>query len=242
MLLTGSELLRYCSGVWGRKAPSGARGGPRGFDLGSSLRGCGGGKPPRLWCWGCRWGWGWGCSWPQDFGRGARPWGGLRGCPPTRCWQHRRATQGGNHASLPAHINFFLRGGYGGAWNGAQAEEARARNGSRFRHRSGRALPEPERSGTRRSALQKKEHGFHLVLDGASGASTIASPRSSTFLTSSAPARRWVFEQVLQQSLRVCHPFECSWEIVGACCRPASLDGEEEFQLHLLHAQFAERV
>jgi hypothetical protein len=41
-----------------------------------------------------------------------------------------------------------------------------------------------------RLTLQEKEHGFHLVLDGASGASAVASPRSTTVLTSSIRTHR----------------------------------------------------
>jgi hypothetical protein len=42
----------------------------------------------------------------------------------------------------------------------------------------------------RAEVLGKKEHGFHLVLDGASEASAVASPRTSTVLTSSIQTRR----------------------------------------------------
>ena len=95
----GARVVRNPSGAWGWKTPSGVRGGA-----------------PRCW----------GCVWPPDSeggrGRVRAAW-----LPPARIDGAAASIQGGNHASLAARLKLFLRAGYGGAWNGAQAEVARAR-------------------------------------------------------------------------------------------------------------------
>lgn len=93
---------------------------------------------------------------------------------------------------MPARLELFLEGGYGGAWSGAQAEEHAHRLASFDRLRTRCACAG---AGAERNAAEcptKKEHGFHLVLDGASEASAVASPRSSTGLTSPVQTRRIV--------------------------------------------------
>ncbi len=136
VLLAAFVLVRDCSGGWGWKTPSGVRGGA-----------------PR--CWGCC------CSWPQDS-KGGRGLVRAAWLPPGELPERPRGMMGGNHASLPARLELFFAGGYGGAWNGAQAEVVRGRNRLAVSPLRGRALPEPERSGTRRSARQKKNMVFTL--------------------------------------------------------------------------------
>ena len=78
--------------------------------------------------------------WPQNSeggrGRVRAAW-----LPPGAIAGRLAGIQGGNHASLPARLELFFAGGYGGAWSGAQAEE-RARRlaaGDRLRTRRARA-------------------------------------------------------------------------------------------------------
>lgn len=63
------------------------------------------------------------------FRKGGAASCGLRGCPPPELRKRRRAFRGETTRPCPHDLNFFLRGVCGGAWNGAQAEVARARNG-----------------------------------------------------------------------------------------------------------------
>ena len=116
VLLASFALMRYCSGVWGWKTHSGVRGWPRGFDLGSSLRGCGGGKPPRGW--GC----GWGCSWPPDFGRGARPRAGCVVAP-----RPKAGGDGGHAGGKPRVLARTTKTFFCGAITEARGTERRRR-------------------------------------------------------------------------------------------------------------------
>ena len=127
---------------------------------------------------------------PWDSEGGQRPRAGCGVAPRLKCWERSRCGLGGNRAGLPARLELFLEGGHGGAWSGAQAEEHAHRLAlfDRLRTRCACAVAGAERKAA--ECPTKKEHGFHLVLDGASEASAVASPRSSTGLTSPIQTRR----------------------------------------------------
>ncbi len=209
------------------------------FDLGFRLRGCGGGKPPR--CWGCGWGWGW--VWPQGFGRGARPWGGLRGCPPAGGLQHRRVWRGETTRPCPPHINFFLQGGYGGAWSGAQAEERPARFPARrlgaFGRRGAAAFSRPRpgpdcghvaagrtcrsRSGTERAGVPGKKKNMVFTLSWTVRAKRAPWVRCGV---------RWQRDSNLTSSIQTRRIAALTIRRAGAAGRSAGSQGIRKLPLH----------
>jgi hypothetical protein len=146
-------MVRYCSGVWGWKTPSGVRGGA-----------------PRC----C----GWGCPWPPDSeggrGRVRAAW-----LPPARIAGSDGEQSGGKPRVLARTTKTFFAGGLrrrverSAGGGGARPQSARSFATSRVRAAGAEAEWNAPECPT------KKEHGFHLVLDGASEASAVASPPSS---------------------------------------------------------------